>query len=197
MQGEDDLRGLAKIMAFMRAVSIILVLMHLYWFCYGFFEQRSWTLELINNILLKFNKTSGLFIHTINTKLFIVLFLGLSCLGTRGTKNEKIIWQRISIAASLGFILFFFNEPILELSFENAYFLYILSTGLGYLLLLLAGVWISRILKNNLMNDVFNSENESFQQETKLLYNEYSVNLPTKFYYRGKWNDGWINVVKI
>lgn len=25
--------------------------------------------------------------------------------------------------------------------------------------------------------------------------NEYSVNLPTKFYYKGKWNDGWVNVV--
>ncbi len=41
MQGEDDLRGLAKIMAFMRAVSILLVLMHLYWFCYGFFYGTS------------------------------------------------------------------------------------------------------------------------------------------------------------
>ena len=30
MQGEDDVRGLAKIMAFMRAVSILIVLMHLY-----------------------------------------------------------------------------------------------------------------------------------------------------------------------
>ena len=48
MQGEDDLRGLAKIMAFMRAVSILLVLMHLYWFCYGYFIDRGWTLELIN-----------------------------------------------------------------------------------------------------------------------------------------------------
>ena len=48
MQGEDDLRGLAKIMAFMRAVSIIIVLMHLYWFCYGFFINRGWTLEIIN-----------------------------------------------------------------------------------------------------------------------------------------------------
>ena len=51
MQGEDDLRGLAKIMAFMRAVSILLVLMHLYWFCYGFFLERGWTLEVINKIL--------------------------------------------------------------------------------------------------------------------------------------------------
>src|SRR3546814_10048005 len=63
MQGEDDLRGLAKIMAFMRAVSILLVLMHLYWFCYGFFIERGWTLEIINKILGNFQRTAGLFSH--------------------------------------------------------------------------------------------------------------------------------------
>ncbi|KWW25242.1 MAG: Uncharacterized protein AUK64_2618, partial [bacterium P201] len=31
MQQEDDLRGLAKVMDFMRAVSIILVVMNVYW----------------------------------------------------------------------------------------------------------------------------------------------------------------------
>ncbi len=54
---------------------------------------------------------------------------------------------------------------------------------------------MSRLLKNNLMDDVFNTENESFQQETRLIENEYSVNLPTRFYYKKKWNNGWINVV--
>ena len=67
MQGEDDLRGLAKIMAFMRAVSILLVLMHLYWFCYGFFSERGWILEIINKILGNFNRTAGLFSHTLYT----------------------------------------------------------------------------------------------------------------------------------
>ena len=33
-QQEDDLRALAKIMDFLRAVSIILVVAHLYWYCY-------------------------------------------------------------------------------------------------------------------------------------------------------------------
>mgnify|MGYP001629837064 CR=1 FL=1 len=33
-QQEDDLRALAKIMDFLRAVSIILVVMNVYWFCY-------------------------------------------------------------------------------------------------------------------------------------------------------------------
>jgi hypothetical protein len=60
---------------------------------------------------------------------------------------------------------------------------------------MVAGVWMSRLLRTNLMDDVFNNENESFQQETKLMENEYSVNLPTKFYYKGKWNNGWINIV--
>ena len=35
MQQDDDMRGLAKIMEFMRAVSIILVVMNVYWYCYA------------------------------------------------------------------------------------------------------------------------------------------------------------------
>lgn len=70
-----------------------------------------------------------------------------------------------------------------------------MCTASGFICLLMAGNWISRILRNNLMTDVFNNENESFQQETRKIDNEYSVNLPTRFYYKKKWNNGWINVV--
>ncbi|OJU79069.1 MAG: conjugal transfer protein TraG [Bacteroidetes bacterium 47-18] len=195
MQGEDDLRGLAKIMAFMRAVSILLVLMHLYWFCYGFFLDRGWTLEVINKILGNFQRTAGLFSHTLYTKAFALVLLALSSLGTKGVKNEKITWTKIYIALAVGFVLFFLNTPLLKLPPVIGTFLYILTISLGYIALLMAGVWMSRLLRNNLMDDVFNNENESFQQETRLMQNEYSVNLPTKFYYKNKWNDGWINVV--
>jgi hypothetical protein len=195
MQGEDDLRGLAKIMAFMRAVSILLVLMHLYWFCYGFFTQRGWTLELINKILANFQRTAGLFSHLFYTKVFALVLLALSCLGTKGIKNEKITWSRIFVALAIGLVLFFFNSPLLKISVETAAFLYILTTSFGYIALMVAGVWMSRLLRTHLMDDVFNNENESFLQETKLMENEYSVNLPTKFFYKGKWNDGWINIV--
>ena len=195
MQGEDDLRGLAKIMAFMRAVSILLVLMHLYWFCYGFFLERGWTLEIINKILGNFQRTAGLFSHTLYTKAFALVLLALSCLGTKGVKNEKITWTKIYVALGVGFVLFFLNTPLLKLPPVIGTFLYILTISLGYIALLMAGVWMSRLLRTNLMDDVFNNENESFQQETRLMQNEYSVNLPTKFYYKNKWNDGWINVV--
>ena len=195
MQGEDDLRGLAKIMAFMRAVSVLLVLMHLYWHCYGFFAERGWTLAVINNILGNFDRTAGLFSQTLYSKIFAVILLALSCLGTKGVKSEKITWSKIYVALGIGFILFFLNTPLLKLSVNAATFLYIFTTGLGYIALMVAGVWMSRLLRTNLMDDVFNNENESFMQETKLMENEYSVNLPTKFYYKNKWNKGWINVV--
>ena len=89
----------------------------------------------------------------------------------------------------------FLNTPLLKLSLNAATFLYIFTTGVGYIALMVAGIWMGRLLRTDLMDDVFNNENESFMQETKLMENEYSVNLPTKFYYKNKWNKGWINVV--
>lgn len=195
MQGEDDIRGLAKIMAFMRTVSILLMLMHLYWFCYGYFLDRSWTLDLVNKILGNFQRTAGLFSHTLYTKVFALVLLALSCLGSKGVKDQKITWTKINTALAIGFVLFFLNTPLLKLSIIIASILYILTTALGYIALMVAGVWMNRLLRNNLMEDVFNCENESFMQETKLMKNEFSVNLPTRFYYKNKWNKGWINIV--
>ena len=50
--------------------------------------------------------------------------------------------------------------------------LYIFTMTAGYICLLMGGLWMSRLLKHNLMEDVFNNENESFMQETKLMVNE-------------------------
>jgi hypothetical protein len=73
--------------------------------------------------------------------------------------------------------------------------LYTTTLVSGFFSLLASGLWISRLLKNSLLEDVFNTENESFMQETRLMENEYSINLPTKFWYRRKEWKGWINVV--
>lgn len=197
MQNEDDLRGLAKVMDFMRAISILFVVINIYWFCYQSFREWSINIGVVDKILLNFQRTAGLFSNILYTKLFSVVFLALSCLGTKGVKEEKITWNRIYVFLIIGFILFFLNWWLLVLPLPLATntVLYIFTITAGYLSLLAAGVWISRLLKNNLMDDVFNIENESFAQETRLIENEYSVNLRTRFYYNKKWNDGWINVV--
>ena len=197
MAQEDDLRALGKIMDFLRAVSIILAIMNVYWYCYEAMHMWGVTIGVVDRILVSFNRTGGLFHSILYTKLFSLLLLALSCLGTKGVKAEKMSWNRIWTVLAVGSCLFFLNWWLLLLPIShlgNAT-LYIFTMTAGYICLLMGGLWISRLLKHNLMEDVFNNENESFMQETKLMVNEYSVNLPTRFYYKKKWNKGWINVV--
>ena len=197
MAQEDDLRALGKVMDFMRGISVIFLLINCYWFCYEAFQSWHFTLGIINKILMNFQRSTGLFSSILWTKLFCVIFLALSCLGTKGVKEEKITWPKIWTVLFAGFVFFFLNWWLLALPIGKmgAASLYIFTLSVGYICLLMAGVWMSRLLKNNLMDDVFNTENESFMQETRLMENEYSVNLPTRFYYKKKWNKGWINVV--
>jgi DNA-binding transcriptional regulator YbjK len=197
MQQEDDLRGLAKVMDFMRALSILFVVINIYWFCYGAVKEWGVNIGVIDKILLGFNRTAGLFTSILWTKIFAVVFLTLSCLGTKGVKDEKITWNKIYVCLTFGFIFFFLNWWLLVLPFPpvaNAGF-YIFTMAVGYILLLMAGIWMSRLLKNSMMDDVFNTENESFMQETRLMVNDYSVNLPTRFWYKKKMWKGWINIV--
>ena len=197
MAQEDDLRALGKIMDFLRAVSIILAIMNVYWYCYEAMRMWGVTIGVVDRILINFNRTGGLFHSILYTKLFSLLLLALSCLGTKGVKAEKMSWNKIWTVLAVGFCLFFLNWWILLLPIShlgNAT-LYIFTMTAGYICLLMGGLWMSRLLKHNLMEDVFNNENESFMQETKLMENEYSVNLPTRFYYKKEWQRGWINVV--
>ena len=197
MAQEDDLRALGKVMDFMRGISVIFLLVNCYWFCYEAFQEWHFTLGIINKILMNFQRTTNLFSSILWSKLFCVVFLALSCLGTKGVKEEKITWPKIWTVLFSGFVFFFLNWWLLALPIGKggAASLYIFTLSVGYICLLMGGVWMSRLLKNNLMDDVFNTENESFMQETRLMENEYSVNLPTRFYYKKKWNNGWINVV--
>ena len=199
MQQEDDLRALAKIMEFGRAVSIFLLVIHVYVYCYPSITAWHLNLAVMDRILVNFNNTTGIFNCILWSKLLAVLLLAVSCLGTHGVKGEKITWPKIYAALVAGCALFFLNWWLLKLPLPhmaNTAF-YIFTLTAGYLALLMSGLWMSRIYRHNLMEDVFNMENESFMQETRLMENEYSVNLPTRFYYKKRWNNGFVNIVNI
>ena len=190
-QQEDDLRALSKIMDLLRGVSIAVMVANIYWFCQPLvsgWEFHPQTMKVLRGL----DEAGSLFHNPWNAKWWTLLLLALSCFGTKGVKNEKIKWSQIWLIISIGAVLFFLDWWMVSLGW---YYTYILTTISGYVCLLLGGVWMSRLLKNNMMDDRFNEENESFMQETKLMENEYSVNLPTRFYYKKRWNRGWINVV--
>ncbi len=109
MQQEDDLRGLAKVIVSMRALSILFVVINIYWFCYGAIKEWGIDIGVVDKILFNFNRTTRLFTPILWTKIFAVVFLALFCLGTKGVKDEKIAWNKIYICLTFGFVFFFLN----------------------------------------------------------------------------------------
>ena len=178
MQQEDDLRGLEKVMQLMRGISVLFLLLHFYWFCYGWFDMHGCTLGVLDRLLRNVQRTTGLFTYSYLTKLFAAGFLALSCWGTRSVRSERITHRQILLAAAAGLLLFFFGDPLRHLPPQWAAPLYVAATSTGFLSLFLAGLWIGRLVKERLREDPFNDENESFMQETRLIENEYSAKIP-------------------
>ena len=106
MQQEDDLRGLAKVMEFMRAISIVFIVIHVYWYCYRSFVDMGINIGVVDRILLNSRGQRGFSATCSSTKVFAVIFLALSCLGTKGVKNQKMTWQKIYASFLAGLVLF-------------------------------------------------------------------------------------------
>lgn len=144
-------------------------------------------------------RTTLLFSSPVITKLCAFLFLALGCYGTKSVRNGRVDRRHIVAAACLGFPLFFLNGFLLSLPAGIGFqgWSYTLTLGAGYLSLLAAGVWLRRLMKQPLMDDPFNDNNESFLQEERCIDNDCSVNLPTRYRYKGQWRNGWISVVNV
>ena len=197
MQQEDDLRALEKIVQFARALGIVFLGLNGYWFCYDWFAHHALTAPVVDRIFWNLQQSTGLFTWSSITKLCALFFLVLGCYGTRSVRDGKPSKRQILLLALTGFFLLFGNDPLRSLpaGLEFRFWSYVLTLLGGYLALLTAGVWVRRLLHTTLARDPFNDDNESFEQEARLLENEYSVNLPTRYYYRGEWRPGMINVI--
>lgn len=193
---ETSEQNLNNIIGIIRSTSVLMLAIHLYYFCFPIFYRYGLWHESIINILRNFNNSCGLFTTMWPTKLFCLFLLLLSCIGNKGKKTENLAWKNIWWRLILGLFLFLACEIIIRIGIAPVYYyIYAVVVVAGFILLLSGGTLASRLLGINLMKDVFNVGNESFEQEKKLMVNENSVNLPTEFFYKNKWNKGWINIV--
>ncbi|TCC86684.1 conjugal transfer protein TraG, partial [Pedobacter frigiditerrae] len=196
MNTGEDIQGLRKIVDFTRLISIFILAIHFYLCCYIAFKQWGWTAEITDRLIANISKT-GLFKGVLMPKLFALLLLAVSLVAVKGKKDEKI--QKNSIIAYLltGLLLYFISSLCFYLYAPPKLIgvLYMGITAIGYMLILTGGGLLSRLIKNGLSKDVFNSENETFPQEERLLENEYSINLPAKYRLKNKVRDSWINIV--
>ena len=196
MQTGEDIQGLRKILDMTRLISLVILVIHFYISCYVAFRGWHWTAGITDRIVGNIART-GLFSNYWKPKLAALLFLGITLIGAKGKKDEQIRKDTIAILIGLGLLFYFAGvlcfylravPPVIAVSYMGL-------TGLGYLLVLTGGGRLSRLLKSVLNSDIFNTDNESFPQEERLLENEYSINLPAKYNLKGKLRDSWINII--
>lgn len=192
-ENEKDLR---KITDLTRLMAIGVLMLHCYYYCYGFFESlniRSGTTDLIlNNI-----SHTGLFANFNNSKLLAFVLLCISMLGTKGRKEEQLQPKKIIYILAFGLILYFGSQLWLDQSFnlETRAIGYLILVIIGFLFILAGGNLLSRLIKANLSKDVFNEENETFPQEERLLQNEYSINYTARYQLGQSFRKSYINII--
>lgn len=196
MNTGEDIQSLRKIIDLTRLISIVILVIHFYLCCYQVFVHWGLSAELTDKLFGNIART-GLFADTLRPKLASLLLLLISLLGVKGKKDEKIRINSIVAYLITGVLLYFisalcFYMPVSAVLITLAY---IGVTTTGYLLILTGGTLLSRMIKDKLQKDIFNTDNETFPQEERLLENEYSVNLPAKYRLKDQIRDSWINVI--
>ncbi|HEV7782210.1 MAG TPA: conjugal transfer protein MobC [Chitinophagaceae bacterium] len=194
--GENE-QGLRKITDMTRLISIAILALHFYYYCYQVFREWKLTAEISDRLLINI-KNTGLFENFNSSKWIALGLLVISLLGARGKKEEKLN-HKIAFAYIVTGLLIYFTSYFtlgLSTSLQTQAVMYMGITGTGYLLVLTGGNLISRVIRQKLNDkDIFNKENETFPQEERLLQNEYSINLPAQYFLKGKLRKSWINII--
>lgn len=136
------------------------------------------------------------------SKLATFLLICITCIGTRNKKKlefnaRKQVLYPIIIGMGLVVLsVWLFGYPMETrlYTLRLNIWLYMLASVIGVVLVHIALDNMSKFLKEGLLKDRFNFENESFEQCRELQENKYSVNIPMRYYYRGKFRKGWVNI---
>jgi hypothetical protein len=196
MQTGENVEGLRKILDMTRLIAITILVLHFYYYCYAAFRGWQLTVELTDRLMGNIQRT-GLFNGFMKSKLIALGFLFISLIGAKGKKDEKLSNKTAFAYIITGLLVYFISYLIIlpALAVDIRAILYMAMTGTGFLLVLSGGTLLSRIIQDRLKNDIFNSENETFPQEERLLENEFSINLPARYQLKNKLRKSWINII--
>ena len=141
--------------------------------------------------------------HLLHSKVMTLLIICITCIGTRNKKHLEFNAKKMVIyPISIGIVLMILSVWVFYQHWTPNFFtlysstwLYFFMSIVGTILCQIALDNISKYLKDGLLKDRFNFENESFEQMKDKVSNKYSVNIPMRYYYKGKFRKGWVNIV--
>ena len=163
-------------------------------------------LDYMNGILVTFHeklRTIPIYNNIVLSKLTTLVLLCVASMGTKAKKNLEFNAKKmVIIPLSCGLVMVIASIIIFYIEGQTRWY-HIRSTTWIYMAPSLYGVMmmnvaldnISKYFKDGLIKDKFNFENESFKQMENKDENRYSVNIPMRYYYRGKFRQGFVNIV--
>ncbi len=187
---EHESHELVKLHEGFRFFSYVLLFTSLYLTQLDYFFQKGIQIPAFHSVIEKMQNLN--FVASLYpSKVVSLVFLAITCIGTKAHKDRELLVSTIVIQTITGLILYWGSLIV----FKSFPAVYLGLTFAGFVLLNIGFDNISKLINVNLMKDRFNVENESFPQEETLKANEYSVNLPTIYLYKGNEYQGWINIV--
>lgn len=128
------------------------------------------------------------------SKIATIVLICITCIGTRNKKHLEFDARRQVFYPLVGGLfvtilsiwLFGHRMDMRFYTISLNIWLYMAASILGTICIHVALDNISKFLKEGLLKDRFNFENESFEQCQELQENKYSVNIPMRYYYKGK-----------
>lgn len=162
-------------------------------------------IAFLSQLLTSFAKT-GIYFPPVHAKITTLILIGLVAIGTKAKKNKdlnviKSIVLPIVIGLFLMILSLFFvgeaqnpNLPKIVPFFSGYQLMYVFLSFLGALLTQVGADSISKLMKNKIGKDRWNTEEESFAQNTELVETDTSINIPYLFKFKQRMNRGWINL---
>ncbi|GMQ30713.1 conjugal transfer protein MobC [Algoriphagus confluentis] len=193
MNTGENQEGLKKILDFTRLGSLVGLGIHTYLVVYAQLNAWGWIHEWIDFLLAQIGKT-GLFEGTERIRILSLGLLWISLLGAKGRKDPNLNWKRLMLWFLFWNMVFVLAESGVRMM-EWGKNVYLSGIWLAWIGVLTVGVKLSRVILEGFSPEVFNHLNETFPQEQRLLENEYSVNLPTRFRVQKKVFSGWLNII--
>ncbi len=176
--------------------SMIILLLHCYYFCYDSFREWHFTSIISDRILISIQHT-GLFDNYWRSKLITIGLLLLFTFASGNKKPGNVSYQKAAWTLGIGVAVFFTSQIIFvipDLPMTKAAIGYMGMTLTGYLTVSTGLALSLRAIRTARSNRVSNTENETFEQEERLLENDYSINLPMRYRFRRS-RKGWINCI--
>lgn len=181
-----------QIFGFFQIFIYFYIFIDIYVQCFSIGLNQNAFFNRLNSVLWQWPAFTNVIVSHVVVFFMIVLLGGLAL--SRKSINfdiHKHFTYRFIIGGCL-FVLSIFLLPLFGGHLQL--FLYASTYIMGALFLHIAIANLSKRIFNNLKKDIWNTGEESFQQNQKLIKTPYSFNLPIQYYFRKKLHKGWMNI---